>query len=590
MQRLMVLACLSQTLTKVLDVDRIDSYPKNTVFAIFSGSVETGSFRCLVTPWDMASQTKTFFSEWITDKSCPVLQPKTTVRQALAMMKKENVDILPVLDAQKGLMGVVRQSDLFEALYQRERLLNINAKKEVKGLSQTNSRQQDIVQQAQARIKYLKRSDLLTGLPNLMQVRNTLRQWLRKTKSQQERGAVLLLDIDNFKDINDMMGSQFGDLILQQVALRIMNILGPQDMLARKGGDEFIIVLGCLDSANDAIEMAEKILQNLARSFLLEGDEVYLTASIGISFYPLDTQNADILLGNADIALGQAKIVGKNTYQVFMQQMADRIQTTQKMEKQLRRALENKEFFIHYQPQINIQKQQIVGMEALIRWKNPELGLVFPNEFIPLAEKTGLIQSMGEWVLSTACSDAVQWQKECPHLRLAVNLSARQLQDIHSQEGNQLIRSIQLALDRSGLLPQYLEIEITESVIMENHTAAMAILKKLKDLGVRISCDDFGTGYSSLNYLKQFPIDTIKIDKTFIKDIPNEPVDVAIIRAILDMAYQLKIDVVAEGVESKEQVDILNELGCYIVQGFYYSKPLNMDAASYLLQQGVHSR
>ena len=587
MKRLMVSECLSQQFTKVLDLNRIESYADDSLFAVFSDSIETGSFCCLITPLDIRSNSKRLFADCIKQNATSTLKPKNTVRQALAIMKKQHVEVMPVLDAEDHLIGVVKQCDLLQALYDQEHSLRLAALKETKGLLVTNKRQKDVVQEAQAQIKYLKRSDLLTGLPNLVQVRNYIKQLLRENKQENARGAVLLLDLDNFKDVNDLLGSYLGDLILQQVAERINNTLRQDDILARKGGDEFVIVLRTLDSANDAIIKAKELLACLARPFLLEGDEVYLTASIGISFYPLDTQNVDIILGNADIALGQAKGVGKNTYQVFMQHMADRIQSMQQMEKRLRKALDNNEFFIHYQPQIDIQNKRIVGMEALLRWNNPELGLIFPNEFIPLAEKTGLIQLIGEWVLHTACADAVRWQKTQGHLRLAVNLSARQFQDIHSQNANQLIKTIQSALDSSGLLPHMLEIEITESVIMENHTAAMATLTRLKDLGLRVSCDDFGTGYSSLNYLKQFPIDTIKIDKSFIKEIEHAPVDIAIIRAILDMAEQLNIDVIAEGVESKAQLDILNRLGCHIVQGFYYSKPLNVDAATQLFEQGL---
>ena len=587
MKRLMVSECLSQQFTKVLDRNRLEFYSDDTLFAIFSGSIDTGPFRCLITPMDLTSTSKKVFADCMKHKVISALKPKTTIRQALAMMKKQHVDVLPVLDDEDHLMGVVKQCDLLEALYEQEHALRLAAFKETKGLIISNKRQKVVAKEAHAQIKHMKRSDLLTGLPNLVQIRNHLKQLLRDTRHGNGRGAVLLLDLDNFKDLNDMMGRSFGDLILQQVAERINKALRQQDILARKGGDEFVIVLSNLKSSNHAIDIAKELLQHLARPFFLEEDEVYITASIGISFYPLDTDNADILLGNADIALGQAKGGGKNTYQVFMQHMAQRIQSMQKMEKNLRKALDNNEFFIHYQPQIDIKNKRIVGMEALLRWNNPELGLVFPNEFIPLAEKTGLIQLIGEWVLHTACADAVRWQKTKGPLRLAVNLSARQFKDIRSKDANPLIKTIQSALDSSGLLPKMLEIEITESEIMENHEVAMTTLKRLKELGVRVSCDDFGTGYSSLNYLKQFPIDTIKIDKTFIKEIAHAPVDVAIIRAILDMAEQLDIDVIAEGVESKEQLDILNDLGCYIVQGFFYSKPLNVDAAMQLLEQGL---
>lgn len=587
MKWLTVSECMSLDFTKVLEDDHPDLYSTGTIFAVFSMPIEANLFRGLVTKLDIISQQHQRFAEFLNDQPHPTITPKTTVRQALVLMKKEKIDILPVLNREKAFIGFVTEYQLLQAIYQREHFLLLEARKHKQLLLEENLRHQEAVQQAKDKIKHMEYSDLLTGLPNLIQIRDQIKQLLIQTTNQNQLGAILLVGLDNFKDINDLMGSHFGDVILQQVAERIINNLRKQDMLARKGGDEFIIVLRALDSTNEAVHMAKRLLEVLARPFTVEGHETYTTASVGISFYPIGTDNVEVLLSNADIALGQAKEAGKNTYQIFMQQMADKVKNSQKMEKNLRQALKNNELYIYYQPQVEIKSNRIVGMEALLRWQNPELGLVFPTDFIPLAEKTGLIKPIGDWALHAACVQTKLWQQKKAGLRVTVNLSARQFQEMHSQNAHQLIHSIEGALDAAKLSPELLEVEITESLIMKNYAAAMVTLKKLKNLGVRIACDDFGTGYSSLNYLKRFPIDTIKIDKSFINDLVYDPVDIAIIRAILVMAQQLKIEVIAEGVENKEQLDILQDLGCKVVQGYYYSQPLSVDGASLLLLTGL---
>lgn len=428
--------------------------------------------------------------------------------------------------------------------------------------------------------------DSLTGLPNFAYAREQLVHLIHDAPCHPNQGAVLLIGLDHFRDVNVMMGSCFGDKLLQLVSSRIKTLLGESDLLARKGSDEFILLLCDVECLEVAEQLASGILMALALPFFLDHQEVYITASIGMSFYPLDTQNVDGLFANVDMALGEAKEEGKNNYRIFVQEMGERIQKTQKMEKRLRQALSRRELFICYQPQIDIENHDIVGMEALLRWQNSELGLVFPNDFIPLAEKTGLIVPIGEWVLRSACQQLKRWQAEGKSLRVAVNLSVRQFQGIYTQGEEQLVCFIESVLEEMSLVPEWLEIEITESMIMKNHTSMLSMLKKLKNLGIRISCDDFGTGYSSLNYLKRLPIDVIKIDKSFIHDIAVNAMDVAIIRTIIDLAQQLHIEVIAEGVESQEQVHILRDLGCHVVQGYYFSKPLISDDATLILQHG----
>ena len=587
MKWLTVSECMSQDFIKMAGNDLADPQLPGTIFAVFSATTKDSVFCGLVTKLDIISQQHACFGEFVGEHPRLTIRPKTTVRQALSMMKKERVDILPVLNKEKMFVGFVTEYLLLQALYQREHSLLLEVRKHKQLLLEENIRHQKAVQWAKDKIKHMEHSDALTGLPNFVQIRDRIKQLLIETQSQHTQGAIILIDLDNFKEINDVMGSRFGDIVLQQVAERIAASIRPQDILARKGGDEFIIVLHTINSTHEVILASKQLLDVLARPYTVAGHEIFMTASVGINFYPQTTENVDVLLSNADIALGQAKEAGKNTYQIFMQQMADKVKSSQKMEKNLRQALKNNELYICYQPQVEIKGNRIVGMEALLRWQNPELGLVFPTDFIPLAEKTGLIKPIGEWALNTACVQLKRWQQKKPGLRVAVNLSARQFQEIHSHNANQLIHSIEAALDAAQLPPELLEVEITESLIMKNYAAALVTLKKLKNLGVRISCDDFGTGYSSLNYLKRFPIDTIKIDKSFINDLVYDPVDIAIIRAILVMAQQLKIEVIAEGVENKEQLTILQDLGCKMVQGYYFSHPLSIEGADLMLKAGL---
>lgn len=587
MKRIKLSDCLSQHFTKV----SADSFPERlateTVFAVFDVSTTGEVFRGLVTKEEIAFHENWTFAQLLTLRPQPALLLTTTPLKALALMQKEKIGILAVVDEEQRYVGIVTCLDLIQLLYQRERKLRRQAREKSFELALDNLSKNEAIERAQAYIKKITGRDYLTGLPNLPQVREQIAELLNQAEQHRHQGAVLLVDIDNFKDINDMIGSYFGDQILRQTSTRIAQCLRKQDILARKGADEFIVVLLGIESADEATLMAKSILNKLTQPFFMDHQEINLTASVGICFYPVGIQNVEVLLANADIALGQAKDVGKNNYQIFMQEMGDRVQTIQKIERYLRQAITRDELFICYQPQVEINSNSIVGMEALLRWQNPELGLILPSDFIPLAEKTGLITPIGDWVLRTACLQGKAWHQQGNPLRIAVNLSAKQFQGPYNQGAQPLIKSIEAILKEINFSPELLEVEITESMIMKNYAAAMYSLKKLKNLGIRISCDDFGTGYSSLNYLKRFPIDTIKIDKSFIDDIGDDPIDVAIIRAIIVMAQQLNIEVIAEGVEKKEQLAVLRDLGCSVVQGYLFSKPLTSAESTLFIQNGI---
>ena len=417
-------------------------------------------------------------------------------------------------------------------------------------------------------VKYMAYHDALTGLPNQRLFKTRLNLALEAAKRNDSKIAVLYMDLDRFKLINDTLGHNVGDELLQNVAGRITECLNKQATVSRQGGDEFTIILSGL--THEELEQAiQDILYAFSKPFVLQEYQLYVTPSIGISVYPSCGDSADILIKNADTAMYRAKEKGKNTYQFFNATMGIQIHQKLSMENALRKALENKQFVVHYQPKVDVITGTITGAEALIRWQHPELGFVAPSEFIPLAEETGLIIPIGQWVLNTACEQFKEWQtKEMLQLSVAVNLSMLQLR----QEN--FVEMVQQVLNDTGLDPQHLEFEITESKAMNNVDLFIQKLIALKKLGVGISIDDFGTGYSSFGYLKQLPIDTLKIDRSFINDITNSEEDAAIVQAIIAMAHILKLKVVAEGVETANQLSLLEQYKCNAVQGYYLSRPL----------------
>ena len=425
----------------------------------------------------------------------------------------------------------------------------------------------------EARLTALANFDLLTSLPNRALFHQRLQRSLVHAQRFNEGLAVLFIDLDRFKNVNDTLGHDTGDRVLQAVAERLKGCLREVDTLARLGGDEFAVLIEQVSDTRFVGSVARKLLKAVAEIIMLGDQEYQITASVGISTYPADGSDGTTLLKNADIAMYRAKEMGKNNSQFYAAAMNANSMVRLSLETGLRHALERGEFLLHYQPKVDIASGRISGMEALVRWMRPGLGMVSPADFIPLAEETGLIVPIGAWVLKTACERNRAWQRQgMPPLRVAVNLSARQFVQAN------LVSEVARVLDASGLAPASLELEITESMVMDNPERAIQTLRQLKSMGISLAIDDFGTGYSSLGYLKRFPIDNIKIDRSFIKDIPRNNDDAIITRTIIDMTHNLRLKVIAEGVETVAQLDFLRAHGCDEIQGYYFSRPLAEDA------------
>jgi diguanylate cyclase (GGDEF)-like protein len=426
--------------------------------------------------------------------------------------------------------------------------------------------------QAEKHVHRLAYHDPLTSLPNRTLFRRRLEERLSLAKQRKTMIALLFLDLDRFKLVNDTLGHDTGDLLLQMVSKRLQGCVRSNDMVARLGGDEFTIVLGKIDSSRVAARVAKKICRALSSPFVFAGQEVYVTTSIGIAVYPDDGTDIGTLIKHADTAMFRAKERGDH-YQFYEVEMELVNAKRLRLEGDLRRALDRNEFVLHYQPQVDLETGQAIGMEALIRWQHPEHGLVSPDDFIPLAEETGLIGPIGEWVLRQACTQLRAWLDHgFAPIEVAINLSGRQL------EKGDLARKVRDILNQTGLPGHSLELEITESTLMKRAEDVIPTLHQLEELGVKLAIDDFGTGYSSLSYLKRFPIDKVKIDRSFVRDITKDPDDAAIVKAIIALARTLRLKVVAEGVENHQQERFLKELGCHFIQGYYVSKPLDADS------------
>ncbi|HQT71947.1 MAG TPA: EAL domain-containing protein [Thiobacillus sp.] len=414
--------------------------------------------------------------------------------------------------------------------------------------------------------------DVLTGLPNRAQLGEHLQFAIHVAKRHSGHLALMFIDIDHFKDINDTLGHRVGDILLIELSRRLRQALREEDIVSRQGGDEFIVMLPDLDERSASL-VAQKLLAAIGGSYGIEHHDLSVTASIGIALYPADGEDLESLSKNADTAMYHAKQEGRNGYRFFTAEMQARSARHLQLGNALRHALERNELSIHYQPQLALGDGRIVGAEALLRWRHPELGLVSPAEFIPVAEDNGLILLIGEWVLRQAVEQAKTWlASDLPPLVMAVNLSAVQFR--HPALPDLVTR----ILDEAGLPPEYLELELTEGVAMHNPQGAIAVMNNLHDRGVRMSIDDFGTGYSSLGYLKKFNVYKLKIDQSFVRDIRTDPEDKAIVSAIIQMAKSLGLATIAEGVETAGQLAFLREQGCDEVQGYYYSKPLTADA------------
>jgi diguanylate cyclase (GGDEF)-like protein len=419
------------------------------------------------------------------------------------------------------------------------------------------------------RVNHMAFHDELTSLPNRLMLSQRLDQALSRHRRAGTQLAILFLDLDRFKVINDSLGHEIGDVLLRQVADRLRAQSREGDTVARMGGDEFVVLIENPENLADIAARAKRLVEQLSAPYLLGAKDRHVTLSIGISVFPADGSDAQSLLKAADVAMYRAKDTGRDNYLFYSAAMNVHTVEQLELESDLRHALERNEFLLHYQPKVEIATGKITGVEALLRWNHPRRGLVPPMEFIPLAEETGLIVPIGEWVLATACAQTKSWQdQDLPKLDVAVNLSARQFAD------PMLLPKLTQIIRASGLDPSSLELEITESLVMSHGESAVAVLQKLKSIGVRIAIDDFGTGYSSLAYLKRFPIDTIKVDRSFIRDIPADRGDKLITRAIIAMAHSLKLRVVAEGVETADQLRFLRSERCETVQGFFLHRPL----------------
>ena len=435
------------------------------------------------------------------------------------------------------------------------------------------------------RIAYQANHDALTGLPNRNLLSDRVSQALAQARRTDQHVALLFMDLDGFKFINDSYGHAFGDALLCTIAARLEVVVRESDTTARLGGDEFVILLPGMARSEDAAQVASKVLDAFKVPFSQDGRDLHLTASIGISVFPQDGDSCDLLLQHADVAMYRAKANGRNGFQSYSIEMGAQAQERMELERALRGALERDELALHYQPQVNRKDGRIVGVEALLRWHHPTLGMVSPARFIPVAEETGLIIPIGEWVLRTACAQANSWHAGGhTGLCVAVNMSAKQFQQ---QDVPALVRDV---LGCTRLPAQCLELELTESALMHDTDATVETMRQIKKLGVRLSLDDFGTGYSSLSYLKRFPIDVLKIDQSFTFEVTSDEGAASITRAIIAMARSLNMTTVAEGVETKEQLEFLGALGCDVMQGFHISRPLPVSQITALLDAGLAQR
>ena len=435
---------------------------------------------------------------------------------------------------------------------------------------------------AESEIRQLINYDTLTGLPNRTLLHERLKLYIAQAAREKHLVGVLILDLDRFKKINDTLGHHAGDKLLTTVSKRLLAGIRESDTVARLGGDEFVIVLNKVSNEEAISSVSKKILAIISEPLCIENHEIYITVSIGIAVYPMNGDDSHTLLKHADLAMYKAKELDRNNFQFFSREMNVKVLERMMLENSMRKALEREEFFLVYQPQVDTSSRRIVGMEALLRWNHPDLGLLAPDKFIPLAEETGFILPIGEWVLRTACRQNKAWQEMgLDSVRVAVNLSCKQFDQRHLDE------AISAILKETGLDPKWLEIEITESAVMKNPELSIRVLRKLKDMSITLAIDDFGTGYSSLSYLKNFPIRRLKIDRSFVCDIVTNPDDAAIAEIIIAMAHALKLDVIAEGVETNAQMEFLSSHNCVEMQGYLFSRPVRTEEFSRLLENGL---
>lgn len=438
---------------------------------------------------------------------------------------------------------------------------------------------EDLLRERTAQVNQLSFYDACTDLPNRFLFEDRVSQALAAAKETQII-AVLFLTLDQFKKVNDTLGHDRGDLLLSLTAARLKNVVSERETVARFGNDEFALLLTQIADAHDVTDLVDSIVESMKVPFDIEGNEVFATLSAGVTFFPEHGKDRQTLLKNAGTALYRAKRAGGNNHKFYSRDMHERASKRLRLESNLRRALENDEFLLVYQPRVAIDTQKITGVEALIRWEHPELGLISPAEFIPLAEDTGLIIPIGEWVLREACEQNRKWQQQgLEPFRVGVNISARQFQQAD------ISRVVVRAFEAAKLSPEHLELELTESSIMNNVDFAVKVLTDLKQMGVEITVDDFGTGFSSLSYLKRLPIGALKIDQSFVRDSTTDPDDAALVMAVVTLGHNMHLKVIAEGVETEEQLRFLNLLRCDEVQGYLFSRPVSADDISEMLRK-----
>jgi len=431
-------------------------------------------------------------------------------------------------------------------------------------------------------LSYSSQHDLVTNLPNRLLLNDRILQSISLARRQKRQMAVIFADLDHFKYINDSLGHHIGDKLLQSVAKRLVDTLRASDTVSRQGGDEFLVLLSDVGSPQNAAEAARKLIRSISAPHIIENHTLHINASLGISVFPQDGDNPETLIQNADVAMYHAKESGRNNFQFFTAEMNRRAVERQSLESSLRCALDREEFLLHYQPKVRLDTREITGIEALIRWRQPDRGFIPPSEFVPVAEECGLIVQIGQWVLREACRQACTWQEAgLPRVPISVNVSSIEFRN------EDFISGIRTALSETGLAAKYLELELTEGVLMKNAVATASALVEIKGMGVRLALDDFGTGFSSLSYLRQFPIDVLKIDQSFVRDMTANPEDSAIAGAIIDLGRSLKRTVVAEGIETQQQMTCLQALHCKEGQGYLFSCPVPAAHLASLWETGI---
>jgi len=490
------------------------------------------------------------------DHPCPLRDVMSTKEHMTVVHNHYDIDgnrnyvelaVTPLFDKEKNCVGVIESSR------------DITTHLEV----------QDELREQKITLDYQAHHDALTGLPNRILFNDNLEQGIKKSKHNKHKLALFFIDLDHFKEINDSLGHPIGDEILKLVTQRLSKIIRKEDVLARLGGDEFTVIMEGFTQAQDASLLAEKILKALSVPITIENNVLHVSCSIGISFYPENGVNAHDLLKHADVAMYKAKDEGRNNFQFYSSEMTELVFERVVMEASLREALTKEEFVVYYQPQVNGETNTLIGMEGLVRWQHPNMGLVLPDKFIPLLERTGLIMQLDQWVMKKAMSQMVQWRSQGfdPGI-LSLNLAIKQL------EQKDFIGTLKMMLEETGCKPEWIELEVTEGQIMNNPDEAIIILNQLSDMGIELAVDDFGTGYSSLSYLKRLPIDKLKIDQSFIKDLPDDEEDATITKSVIALAQSLNLKVIAEGVENEAQKNFLVENGCKNIQGYFYGEPM----------------